>query len=192
MPNRRDRLVVCAFGNSLTQGFGLKQDQAFPHLLQTRLDNDHQNARVINAGVSGNTSRDGLMRIDYALAEDPDVVIVELGANDAFMGIDPGATEANLDEILTRVKRQTDLVLLAGFACPPVWGREYAHRFNSMFPRLAEKHGAVLYPDIQAGLDQGMHFLPDGVHPNADGAKVVADGIYPLAARLVEKARNRA
>src|SRR5580658_4229888 len=125
---------VLAFGDSLTAGFGLMPDQAFPVRLQARLAASGTAVEMTNAGVSGDTSAGGLARLDWALAEHPDVVLVELGANDALRGIDPKQTYANLDKILARIKASGAKVLLLGMLAPPNWGRDYEKEFDAIYP----------------------------------------------------------
>jgi len=184
---------LLAFGDSLTAGYGLPQGDGFVPRLEAALRKEGLDVRVINAGVSGDTTAGGLARLDWVLASvngGADAAIVELGANDGLRGFDPRTTEANLDAILSRLRNRDIAVLLAGMWAPPNLGREYADAFNALYPRLAEKHGVALYPFFldgvaaQADLNQG-----DGIHPNADGVAVIVRRILPTVKDLVESVR---
>ncbi len=181
------RIVV--LGDSLTAGYGLAVQDAFPARLEAALRGDGLDVRVLNAGVSGDTTAGGRARLDWALADRPDAVIVELGANDGLRGIDPAATFANLDAILRRLGDEGIEVLLAGMLAPPNLGRAYGAAFNDVYPRLAAKHGVALYPFFLEGvaarpeLNQG-----DGLHPNARGVAVIVERIGPYVKRLVAAA----
>jgi len=184
-----DRLVVLALGDSLTAGYGLSEGDAFPARLEAALRARGHRVAIVNAGVSGDTTAGGLARLDWALAARPDAAIVALGANDGLRGIDPGASEANLDAILARLAREGLPVLLAGMLAPPNLGREYADAFAALYPRLATKHGVALYPFLldgvaaEAALNQA-----DGIHPNRQGVAVMVDRILPYVERLIETA----
>jgi acyl-CoA thioesterase I len=178
---------ILAFGDSLTAGLGLAPDQALPPRLQARLGAAGIAAEVINGGVSGETTAGGLARLDWALADRPDVVLVELGANDALRGIDPKLTYANLDKILARLSADRIRILLVGMRAPANWGGEYQREFDGIYPRLAEKYGVPLYPFILDGvaLDPSLT-QPDGLHPNARGVEIMADKITPVLIRLLQ------
>jgi acyl-CoA thioesterase-1 len=173
-------LRVLALGDSLTAGYGLAAADAFPSQLERALRAAGVPARLINAGVSGDTSAGGLARLDWALAEKPDAVVLCLGANDALRGLDPAQMEANLDKILTRLRQHNLPVLLAGMLAPPNLGADYGRQYNAVFARLAEKHGAVFYPFFLDGVAAapGLN-QPDGMHPNADGVAVIVERILP-------------
>ena len=181
-------IKILAFGDSLTAGLGVMPEQAFPARLQARLATEGIAAQVLNAGVSGDTTADGVARLDWALADRPDIVLVELGANDALRGIDPKLTQANLDKILTRFQASGAKVLLLGMLAPANWGREYQQEFAAIYPDLAKQHNVPLYPFFLDGVatDPTLN-QPDGLHPNAKGAEIIADKIAPLVARLVQE-----
>jgi len=185
-------LVILALGDSLTAGYGLLPDKAYPALLQARLLANGYNARVINAGVSGDTTGNGLARVYWLLQEKPDIAIVALGANDGLRGLDPARSEANLDAILGRLAQSGATLLLAGMYAPRNMGPEFGRVFDAMYPRLATKYKATLYPFILEGVagDPALN-LDDGLHPNEAGAAVIADRLYPVLAPLVEKLRPR-
>ena len=177
---------VLAFGDSLTAGLGLPVEQTFPSRLEARLKADGLGLRVVNAGNSGDTTTDGLARLDWALAEKPDIVILELGANDALRGIDPKTVRANLDAMITKIQTSGAKVLLTGMQAPPNWGADYQHEFDRIYPELARAHGVTLYPFFLEGvaMDPKLN-QPDGLHPNEAGVAALVDRIAPYVARLI-------
>jgi len=181
-------LKLLAFGDSLVHGYGLPPGQSFPEQLEAALRARGQSVAVINAGNSGDTTAAGRARLDWALAEQPDMVLVELGANDTLRGIEPSETYRNLDAILTRLASEGIPVLLAGMQAPRNLGADYVGEFDRVFPRLAEKHGVALYPFFLDGvaldptLNQG-----DGIHPNAEGVAVIVERITPAVEALIER-----
>jgi acyl-CoA thioesterase-1 len=177
---------ILAFGDSITAGFGLPAGDAFPARLEAKLNADGLAVHVINAGVSGDTTADGLARLDWALAEKPDVVILELGANDALRGLEPATARANLDKMIGKVQASGAKVLLAGMLAPSNFGEEYQQAFNRIYPELAEAHGVALYPFILDGiaLDRQLN-QPDGLHPNERGVGIIVEHIAPYVARLI-------
>ncbi|MGE0152680.1 MAG: arylesterase [Reyranellaceae bacterium] len=180
---------VAAFGDSLVAGYGLPETQAFPARLEAALKERGHNVRVVNAGVSGDTSAGGKARLDWTLADKPQIVIVELGANDALRGLDPAQTEANLDDILARAKASGARVLLAGMRAPTNWGRQYQEQFDGIFPRLARKHAVPFYPFFLEGvaMDPKLN-QPDGIHPSAAGVEIIVRNILPALEALVKQA----
>lgn len=179
------RLLV--LGDSLTAGFGLPAESAFPARLQDWLKREGVAVTVINAGVSGDTSAGGLARLDWALGSTPpEFAIVELGANDALRGLPPASMEANLDKIITTLTSRGVKVLLAGMYAPRNFGREYAAQYDAVFPRLAERHQVPLYPFFLDGAatDPALN-QPDGLHPNARGVEVIVERIGPHVRRLL-------
>jgi acyl-CoA thioesterase-1 len=179
---------ILAFGDSLTAGLGLNPEQAFPARLQARLAAGGIDVQVLNGGVSGDTTADGVARLDWALADHPDVVLVELGANDALRGIDPKLAYANLDKILGRLKASGAQVMLLGMAAPANWGRDYQQDFAAIYPALASKYKVPLYPFFLDGvaLDASLN-QRDGMHPNARGADIIAEKVAPYVARLLKE-----
>jgi len=179
--------VILDFGDSLTAGYGLAPDQAFPPRLQAALHQRGIDARVVNAGVSGDTTAGGLARLDWALADKPDLVILALGANDALRGIDPAAVRSNLDKMIQRIESSGAKVLLIGMLAPPNWGEEYKTAFDRIFPDLAKIYGVPLYPFFLEGVAMKPELnQPDGLHPNEGGVAVLVDRIAPVVAGLVE------
>jgi acyl-CoA thioesterase-1 len=183
------RLLV--LGDSLTAGYGLPAEQAFPVRLEKALRERGLDVRVLNAGVSGDTTAGGLARLDWALGDHPQAAIVELGANDGLRAIDPAETRANLDAIVKRLKDKGVAVLVAGMLAPPNLGREFSRDFNAIFPEIAAKHGALLYPFFLDGAATNPQFNQgDGIHPNARGVDVIVAGILPSVIKLLEQARD--
>lgn len=182
--------VVVAMGDSLMAGYELQADAAFPAQLEARLQAGGINARVINAGVSGDTSAGGLARLDWALASanngNPDLVIVEFGGNDALRGIDPAVTRGNLDEILSKLRGRGLTVLLVGMRAPPNMGSEYAAEFDAIYPDLAAIHGVALYPFFLDGVALRPELkLADGIHPSRAGVAVMVEGMAPMVEELL-------
>jgi acyl-CoA thioesterase-1 len=177
---------VLVFGDSLAAGFGLPPEASFPARLEARLAEGGIRARVVNAGVSGDTTAGGLKRLDWALAEKPDLVILELGANDALRGIDPETVRANLDGMIGKIKASGTKLLIAGMLAPPNWGNAYKQRFDALYPELAKAHGVALYPFFLDGVAmQPALNQPDGLHPNARGVAALVDRIAPHIAKLL-------
>ena len=175
---------ILVLGDSLTAGYGLAQEQAFPARLEAALRARGLEAAVLDGGVSGDTTAGGLSRVGWALADRPTHVIVELGANDALRGIEPAVTRANLDGILSRLGAAGVEVMLAGMYAPPNWGKEYEAEFRRIYPELARKHGAAFYPFFLDGVaaEPALN-QKDGIHPNARGVDVIVDRIMPYVLR---------
>lgn len=189
-PVRAEPVRITALGDSLTAGYNLPHDAAFPNQLEAALAERGVNARVSNAGVSGDTTAGGLARLDWMLAESPEVVIVELGANDALRGLPPEQVEKNLDALLARLKAEGATVILAGMLAPPNLGREYGAAFNALYPRLAERHGVAFYPFFLDGVAARAEFLQrDGMHPTAEGVAEIVRRILPTVLGAVDSHR---
>ena len=186
---RTIRLV--ALGDSLTAGYMLPADAAFPVVLQKALAARGIAVEIANAGVSGDTSAGGLARLDWSIPDGMDGVILELGANDALRGLDPARTEANLDAIITRLKARNIKVLLAGMLAPRNNGPDYVAAFDGLFPRLAGKHALPLYPFFLDGVTgvPGMT-LPDALHPNRAGVEEIVRRILPITETFVRDMAN--
>lgn len=183
---------IVAFGDSLTAGFGLPPKNAFPVRLQAALKARGHNVTVVNAGVSGDTTAGGLARLDWAVPDDTDAVIVELGANDALRGLDPAAARKNLDSILKRIKAKGADILLTGMRAPRNYGPEYTGAFDRIFPALAREHDALYYPFFLEGVVlNGALNLDDGLHPNAKGIDVIVNGILPHVEELIARVKKR-
>ena len=184
------RIVV--FGDSLVAGFQLKASDAFPAQLERALKARGHVVEVINAGVSGDTTAAGLERLGWAMPDRADAVILELGANDALRGLDPGRAKANLDKIMAKVKADGAEVLLAGMIAPRNLGETYAKAFNGMYAELAKKHGALLYPFFLDGVAlNGDLNLGDGIHPNSRGVAEITKRMLPVVEELIARVRAR-
>jgi acyl-CoA thioesterase I len=183
----RPRIVV--LGDSLTAGLGLAPRESYPMLLQERLKNQGLNFEVINAGVSGDTSSGGLSRLDWALEGDVRILIVALGGNDGLRGLPPEQLQQNLARIIERAQSRRIEVILAGMEAPPNYGRDYIVSFHKVYPALAQEYRVTLVPFLLQGV-AGTERLnqPDGIHPTAPGARIVADNVWaalePVARRL--------
>lgn len=184
---RAEPARILVLGDSIAAGYGLAADEAFPARLESHLRRAGHEVRVIDAGVSGDTTAGGLARLDWALADRPHVVIVELGGNDGLRGIAPQATRANLDAILARLKARGPRVLLTGMLAPPNLGAEYGRAFDAIYPELAAKYGVALYPFVLDGVAAQPDLNQrDGIHPNARGVAVMVDRIAPYVVRLLD------
>ncbi len=184
-------LKLMVFGDSLTAGYGLAAKEAFPVQLQQALTDRGHVVRVINAGVSGDTTAGGRARLAWSLSEQPDAIIVELGANDGLRGIDPAETFDNLMVIIDRLKQAGVPTLLAGMLAPPNMGRGFGDAFNKIYPRVAAHHGVALYPFFLDGV-VGKQALnqSDGIHPNATGVGIVVERILPAVERLLAQVQK--
>jgi acyl-CoA thioesterase-1 len=183
-------LTVVAFGDSLTAGYLLQPNESFPAQLQMALEAKGHKVQIVNAGVSGDTTAGGLDRLAWTLQPIPDAVILELGANDALRGTDPAKTRANLDQILTTLSASNIPVLLAGMKAPGNWGDAYVKAFDAIYPELAAKHGAALYPFFLEGVALNPKLvLADGMHPTAEGVAEIVKRILPNVEALIAKAQ---
>jgi acyl-CoA thioesterase-1 len=184
------RIVV--FGDSLVAGFQIETADAFPAQLERALKARGHAVQVVNAGVSGDTTASALERLRWAVPERTDAVIVELGANDALRGLDPGRAKANLDRIIATLKAGGSEVLLAGMLAPRNFGPEYARAFDAIYGELASRHGVLLYPFFLDGvaLDRAFN-LGDGLHPNEKGVAEITRRILPLVEELIARVRAR-
>ena len=187
-PSRAETpLRLLAFGDSLVHGYGLAGGETFPEQLEAALQGEGLAVEVLNGGNSGDTTAAGLARLDWALADQPDAVIVELGANDGLRGIDPNSTYANLDAILARLAAEDLPILFTGMLAPRNLGSDYAEAFDAVFPALAEKHGVAFYPFFLDGVAVEPHLnQADGIHPNAAGVAEIVKRILPQVVSLLE------
>lgn len=182
--------VVTLLGNSITAGYGLPARAALPARLQAALAKLGVAARVRGAGVSGDTTADGLARVDFSVQADTAVCVVALGGNDLLQGLDPRATQANLAAIVKRLQARRIAVVLAGLTAPRVIGAGYARDFGAVFPAVARQTGAVLYPDLLAGVARDPRLnQADGIHPNAAGVDIIAARLGPVVARSLRRPR---
>lgn len=184
---------IVALGDSLTAGFELPPSSSFPVQLEKALRRRGHDVSVANAGVSGDTTSGGLQRLDWAVPEGTAAVILELGANDALRGIDPNEAQTNLDRILAALGNRGIPVLLAGMRSPQNWGEDYVDDFEEIYPQLAEKHGALLYPFFMEGVAlEPSLILDDGLHPNTEGVAHIVAAILPKVEALIARARESA
>ncbi|SDG10226.1 acyl-CoA thioesterase-1 [Limimonas halophila] len=190
-PAAAEPLRLLAFGDSLVHGYGLAEGKTFPDQLEAALREAGHAVRVTNAGSSGDTTEAGRSRLDWVVRPRTDAVIVVLGANDALRGIDPAVTRRNLDAILGRLTEQDLPTLLAGMKAPRNLGENYVARFDAIYPELAEKHGAVFYPFFLKGVAQKPALnQDDGIHPNAEGVRVIVENMLPKVKKLLARARD--
>ena len=171
---------IVAFGDSLTAGFGLTENESYPYLLQQRLKADGYDYEVVNAGISGDTSQGGLERIDWVLGMDNvKVLILELGANDLLRGIPVAKMRSNLDAMITRAQAKGVKVLLCGMLAPATMGQQYQRDYTATFPELADQHKTAFLPFIldNIALKKELN-QADGIHPNAEGEKIMTDNVY--------------
>jgi acyl-CoA thioesterase I len=179
---------ILAFGDSLTAGLGVAPDQAFPAQLAARLKADGYDVTVDNGGVSGDTTAGGLARLDWTIGDRPDIVLLELGANDMLRGLDPKHAETNLDTMLSKLKAAKVKVLLIGMKASTNWGPDYQKDFDAIYPKLAKKYDVPLYPFFLEGvaLDPKLN-QPDMLHPNPAGVAVIVGRIVPAVEQLLGK-----
>jgi len=173
-PAADPRPVIACFGNSITAGFGLDPSQSFPALLQQDLDQNRRRYRVVQMGVSGDTTQDGAARLPLLLAEKPVIVVLELGANDGLRGLPVSVTESNLAETIEAVQKSGARVLLAGMTLPPNYGPAYIRKFEAIYRSLADRYRLAWIPFLLAGVGGNADLMQrDGLHPNARGARRV-------------------
>ena len=192
VPARAEPITILALGDSLTAGLGLDPSAAFPARLEAALRNKGHDVTVRNAGVSGDTAAQGAARLDWALTDDVDAAIVELGANDALRGLPVAQAEAALGEILGKLKVKGLPVLLAGMRAPPNLGPDYAGQFDGMYQRLAEVHGAAVYPFFLEGVAARPDLnQADGMHPNGKGVELIVEKILPAVEALITAIKEK-
>ena len=196
-----EEVVIAALGDSLTQGYGLPAEEGFVPQLQAWLDAEGVEAKIVNAGVSGDTTAGGRARVDWTLTPEVDAMIVTLGGNDMLRGLDPAQARGNINDILAAAKRAEVEVLLVGMSAPGNYGAGDKADFEALYPDLAEAHGTQFYPDFFTGLlaeEKGAasarsetiqrYFQGDGIHPNAEGVALIVEDIGPAVAKLAAQA----
>jgi acyl-CoA thioesterase-1 len=182
---RAERVIV-ALGDSLTAGLGVAADEAYPARLEARLAREGYAYRVVNAGVSGDTTAGGLRRVDWVLRAKPEIVIVALGANDGLRAQSPQAMRENLATIVRRLQAAGARVLLAGMRLPPNYGAQYTKEFQAVFPEVARSTGVAFMPFLLDGVAADPRLnQPDGIHPTAAGQQVIADRLWPYLRPLL-------
>ena len=197
-PACADEVVIAALGDSLTQGYGLPTEQGFVAQLQEWLGAQGADARLINAGVSGDTTAGGLARVGWTLTPEVDAMIVALGGNDLLRGLDPAQARGNLDGIMQAAEEAGVEVLLVGMQAPGNYGPAYKADFDAIYPDLARTYGSLYLDSFFAGLQEGgelpdpatlqPYFQPDRIHPNAEGVARIVKGIGPLVLDLIDRA----
>jgi len=182
-----DKTLVC-FGDSITAGYGLDTSQSYPAVLEPLLSKHGFHYRVVNQGVSGNTTKDAVARVNSIVALHPDVVVVEFGGNDGLRGLPLDATRRNLDSVLTTLQAAKIRILLVGITLPPNYGADYIQSFNAVYRDAASKHHVPLMPMLY----DGIYTVPgtiqeDGIHPTAKGSELIAEHMLPLLTPLLHK-----
>ena len=173
-----NRPVIVAFGDSLSAGFGADPGKSYPDFLQKELDARGLRYHVINAGVSGETSTDGLVRVDTITALKPVIVILEFGGNDGLRGLPVETTRANLEQMIVALRKGGAKVVLAGMTLPPNYGPDYIHSFEAVYHDLARQYHVPLIPFLLAGVGGNPHLMQrDGIHPTAEGNRIVAQNV---------------
>jgi acyl-CoA thioesterase I len=183
-----DLPAIVAFGDSLTAGYGLSEEQSYTTLLQRKLDEKNYRYRVINAGVSGDTSAGGARRIDWALEGNIKFLILELGGNDAIRGQPVTGMKKNLAHIIERAQSRGVTVILAGMEAPPNLGEEYTRAYRGVFRDLAQQYKVAFIPFVLEGVGGRAEFnQPDGIHPNAEGEKIMTENVWQVLEPLLKK-----
>ncbi|MEM6940169.1 MAG: arylesterase [Pseudomonadota bacterium] len=200
LPAQAEELVIAALGDSLTQGFGLPADEGFVPQLQSWLQSQGAEVRLINAGVSGDTTAGGLARVAWTLTPEVDAMIVALGGNDLLRGLDPADARANLTGIMQAASEAEVEVLLVGMQAPGNYGPDYKADFDAIYPELAESYGTLYLESFFAGLakdgalpdlaEARAFFQADGIHPNATGVARIVEGFGPAVLDLIDRARR--
>jgi acyl-CoA thioesterase-1 len=185
-----DRPVLVCFGDSITAGYGLQPNEAYPAALQRKLDAAGYQYKVVNQGTSGATTKDAVASLPAVLKLQPQVVIIEYGGNDGLRGLPLEMTRQNLDAVLTALERAHVKVLLAGITLPPNYGADYIHSFEAIFRDLAAKHHAAFVPMLYKDVIKAQGTIqPDGIHPTAKGSEIIADTLMPVLKPLLTKGR---
>lgn len=200
VPAQGQPLRIVAFGDSLMAGYGLPIEEGFPAQMEAWLEGQGLDVDIVNASVSGDTTAGGLARIAWTLGEPADAIMIELGANDMLRAIDPAVTRANLDGILEVAGNEGLPMLIAGMRAPGNYGEDYFNNFNSIFPDLAEKHKAFLYPQFLQGLSAAGRSIAeiaevmqsDGLHPNARGVSLIVEDMGPEVLRWAKSFPTKA
>lgn len=184
-----DEKIILFYGNSLTAAYGLDTKEGFPNRIQERLDSLGLKYKVINSGLSGETTSGGLNRLDWVLNQPVDIFVLELGANDGLRGIPIAESMNNLQTMINKVKNKNPKthIILAGMQIPPNMGADYSTQFRQMFPALAEKNDILLIPFLLEGVAGVPHLnLEDGIHPTAEGQKIVANNVWKILRPVVQ------
>ena len=184
-------IKIMLYGDSLMAGYGLTQDKNLSSVLINKIQKNYTDIDLINASVSGNTSNDGLARLEWSLEDKPAVIILCLGSNDMLRGIDPIITKANLNEIITRIKEKNIIVLLSGMLAPDSMGQNYKQQFDNIYPELAQKHKLIFMPFFLKDVAlQEEYLLDDYIHPNHEGIKVITNNLFPYIKEAINLLLN--
>jgi len=189
---QRSKGTIVAVGDSLTAGLGVNEEEAYPAQLEKKLWAAGYDWKVVNAGISGETSSGTLSRINWVMKLKPDIVILETGANDGLRGIDPRVTRKNIDESIRVLKQQNVTVVLVGMRMVRNLGREFTQGFADIYPAMAKKHNLLLVPFFLQGVagDPSLN-QPDGIHPTAEGYRIITKSIYPFARKAIDRSGKR-
>jgi len=190
-PQASSGTIVCV-GDSLTAGQGVSESNAYPAQLSRKLEAAGYHFKVVNAGISGETSSGTLSRVNWILKLKPDIVLLETGANDGLRGIDPAVTKRNIEETIQVLRKNKVIVVLIGMRMVANMGRTFTASFAALYPDLAGKHGLILVPFLLQGVagDPSLN-QPDGIHPTAEGYRIVADTVYPYARAAIDRFRRQ-
>ena len=186
-PAAAETVEIVGFGDSLMAGYELGPGEGFPEVLERELTELGYDISVLNAGVSGDTTTGGLQRMEWSVPESADIVIVELGGNDALRGIDPSLTRSNVDAMIELVIARDQRPILAGILAPPNLGAEYEAAFNPIFPEVAERFGVPFYPFFLDGAIQSGLMLDDGIHPSAEGVEMMVERFLPTILPVLDE-----
>ena len=190
VPKKGDSSVILLFGDSLTAGLGVDPNEAYPALLQAKMDSLGLDYTVVNAGLSGETTASGVNRLNWVLDQDVKIIVIELGANDGLRGVPLTETEKNLQKMIDRVREKDPeiKIVLAGMQIPPNMGEEYTTRFKNIFPELAKKNHVYLIPFLLKNVG-GVPELnqADGIHPTAEGHKIVAQNVWGTLGKVIKE-----
>jgi len=184
-------IKIMLYGDSLMAGYGLTQNKNLSSVLINKIKKNYTDIDLINASVSGNTSNDGLARLEWSLEDKPAVIVLCLGSNDMLRGIDPIITKANLNEIITRIKEKNIIVLLSGMLAPDSMGQNYKQQFDNIYPELAQKHKLIFMPFFLKDVAlQEEYLLDDYIHPNHEGIKVITNNLFPYIKEAINLLLN--
>jgi acyl-CoA thioesterase I len=186
--NAENSLKIMLYGDSLMAGYGLPQNENLASKLTRNFKENNPSLTFINASISGNTSKNGMSRVDWSLGDKPNIVILCLGANDMLRGLDPALTNNNLDVIITKFQKNNAIVILAGMLSPESMGPDYQSAFDSIYPKLSKKHGLIFMPFLLEGvaLEKDL-LLADYKHPNAKGIEVIATNLNPYIVEAISR-----
>ena len=184
-------IKIMLYGDSLMAGYGLTQNENLSSVLVAKIKKNYMDIELINASVSGNTSKDGLARLKWSLEDKPSVLVLCLGANDMLRGIDPTIIKENLNQIITQVKQKNIIVMLSGMLAPDSMGGNYKQQFDNIYPELAKKHQLIFMPFfLKDVVLQEEYLLNDYMHPNHEGIKVIADNLFPYIKKAINLLSN--